>query len=323
MSIVYRIFYETIDTEKIAIYGFAFLKNQYTCFMKIMTKELVNKTIPERQILGHKGTYGHVLVIGGSQWYRGASIFASMAALKIGAGLCTLASLEKVLQSASIICPELLFFPLKENEGCITYKKTLDKKIQQATIVVLGCGIGGAAGIPFFTKSCIKKVVALCKQYSIPLILDADGLNFLASQKNICLPEKTVLTPHPKEMARLMNISAQEVLNNPTETAKLAAKKYRAVVVLKCAKNYITDGENLWITDTGNSALSKGGSGDVLAGIIAGLLSQGEFSLPLVASACFIHGRAGTLASKKETEYSVLARTIIDHIPEVLAEIQT
>ena len=289
--------------------------------MEMVTKELVKTIFPKRQVLGHKGTYGHVVVIGGSKWYRGASIFASMASLKMGAGLCTLASIEKVLQTASFLCPELLFFPLKEKKGCIVQKKSLKKKIQLAGAVVLGCGIGRENSIPFLTKCCIKNVISLCKKFSIPLILDADGLNFLSTQKNIQLPQKTVLTPHPKEMARLLNLSVKDVMENPAKIAQDAAKKYSSVVVLKCSKNYITDGENLLITDSGNSALSKGGSGDVLAGMIAGSLSQGEFSVPLVACACYLHGRAGKIASENLTEYSVFARDIIDAIPRVLLEV--
>lgn len=253
--------------------------------------------IPKRYNESHKGTYGTVLNVSGSQEYSGAAILSSISALKTGCGKVILCSTKNTLKAASFQCPELVLIERK------------NLTLNEISSVILGCGLSqDKDAVKIF-----KKTINLIDK--IPLIIDADGLNIL-SKYNFELPQNTILTPHPKEMARLMNLSSlEEVLNNPQKILESCVDKYSATVVLKTHKTMVMNKDkSLYINNTGNSALSKAGSGDVLAGIIGSLLAQKLNCFEAAKTGVYIHGLAGELASQDLSEYSVLASDLFNYI---------
>ncbi len=241
-----------------------------------------------------------MLNIAGSKYMPGAAYLSSVAALKIGCGYCFLASCDEVIKAVSAQTQNIVFVPLNEI------------KKQKPDVLEIGCGITTGAKKLFITA-----IKTFC---NIPVVIDADGLNIL-SKLDIKLPQKTVLTPHPKEASRLLNIPLDAILNDTEYYAKEITKKYNCTTVLKthntvvCSKNY-----EIYINNTGNSALAKAGSGDVLTGMIAGLLAQGMSEFEASKAAVYLHGLVAELASAKLTEYSVMAKDVIDFIPNALAK---
>lgn len=255
-----------------------------------------NIVLPERKQNSNKGTFGTVLNISGSLEYSGAGVLSGISALKSGAGKVVLCSTPNTLECASFQCPELVLI------------KRDNLNFEGITSVILGCGLSqNDDAVNIFEKT--LENIGNC-----PIVIDADGLNILA-KKQYKLPENTVLTPHPKEMSRLMKISTEEVLKNPEKIISECVEKYCSTVVLKMHNTLVMDkNKNLYKNTTGNSALAKAGSGDVLAGIIGGLLAQGLDCFNASKTGVYIHGLAGELASEDLSEYSVLASDLIDYI---------
>ena len=214
----------------------------------------------------------------------GAAYLSSVSALKIGCGYCFLCSQESVLSTVANQTQNVVFVPYKD----------LQKQLKTADVVSIGCGLSTS----FCARQIFKKVMAHVGE--IPVVIDADGLNILA-KVDCKLPKKVILTPHPTEAARLLNLKTEDVLRDVQISAKEIAQKYDCVVALKTYNTVVTDGENIYINKTGNSALAKAGSGDVLTGMIAGLLAQGMDLFEATKSAVYLHGLSGELASKKLT----------------------
>lgn len=261
--------------------------------------------LPKRPENSNKGTFGHVLNVAGSEFYTGAAYFSSVSALKVGCGLVTLASAPTVLKTVGALCPDIIFMPAEK------IKKDFLEKFQAVSI---GCGLG-VNGDKLF-----RKVLKLMENSKIPLVIDADGLNILSKGKYIFSPlQNTILTPHPKEMARLMSVNVEEILEKPEFWVKKCVEKYSATVVLKMHKTLVADIKgNFYENDTGNSALSHGGTGDVLCGMLSGFIAQGENVFDACCLAVYLHGLAAELASKELTEYSVLASDLINYIPKAI-----
>lgn len=254
--------------------------------------------LPPRKQNSNKGTFGKVLNIAGSKYMPGAAYLSSVAALKTGCGYCFLASCDDVIKSVAAQTQNIVFVPLREI------------KKQSPDVLAIGCGI---------TTRSQKLFKTAIKTFSdIPTVIDADGLNIL-SEHNIKLPEKVILTPHPKEASRLLNLPLDEILKDTEFYAKEITTKYNCTTVLKthntvvCSKSY-----EIYKNTTGNSALAKAGSGDVLTGMIAGLLAQGMSEFDAAKLAVYLHGLSGELASEKLTEYSVMASDLIDYIPTAI-----
>ena len=257
--------------------------------------------LPPRKQDSHKGTYGKVLNIAGSKYMPGAAYLSSVSALKIGCGYCFLISEESVLQTVANQTQNIVFAPISD----------IKKQLKTANVVSIGCGLSTS----FRAKQIFKKVMN--NVGNIPVIIDADGLNILSKQKTK-LPKQLILTPHPTEAARLMQITTEEILQDTKYWAKEISKKYNCVAVLKSHQTIVCQGENIYTNTSGNSALAKAGSGDVLAGIIAGLLAQGMDLWEACKTGVYLHGLCGEYASKKLTEYGVMASDLISLIPEVL-----
>lgn len=293
--------------------------NEEFCIQKDFVREL----LPKRQQNSHKGTYGSVLNIAGSVNYSGAAFLSSVSALKIGAGYVTVACCKTVADSLRALSPDIVLLPLEEKDGGIAsheYKKVL-KILPKYTAISIGCGLSSINYSQKNIEKFIKKLFAEIKNIKIPIIIDADGLNIISKLNITVLPENTILTPHPKELSRLLSINPNEIATDRVKYAKLAAKKFNAVVVLKGNQSIVTDGNEIFINPTGNSALSKAGAGDVLTGIISGLAAQGLSTLYSAVCGVYIHGLTGELASKELSEYSTNASDLLPCISKALKEL--
>lgn len=295
-------------------------------------KNYFKNILPKRPENSHKGTFGHVLNIAGSEFYTGAAYFSSISALKVGCGLVTLASAPTALRTVRALCPDLIFAPIEK----IISNKGFQPLVHKYQAISIGCGLSQESKV----VKIFKKVINLLKDSDIPVVIDADGLNILSrhcetgvsgfdikfahkqSRSHLQLPQKLVLTPHPKELARLLDVKVEDILSKPELWAKKCCEKYNCMTVLKLHKTIVADNSgNCYINNTGNSALSHGGSGDVLTGMISGFLAQGVKIFDACCLAVYLHGLAGELASKELTEYSTLSSDLVNYIPHALKTI--
>ena len=259
--------------------------------------------LPIRDDNSNKGTFGKVLNISGSKYMRGAAYLSSLAALKIGCGYVILCSEDDVLNSVSYLLPEVVLSPLKN----------LKNNLKTSDVILLGCGLSQTHK----ATSIVKTVLA--SKINKPLIIDADGLNILSKIKKIKLNESTVLTPHPKEASRLLNCELDKIISNPKDSALELSKKYECNIVLKGHNTVVcSNQQEIYINQTGNSALSKAGTGDILAGMIAGLIAQGLTPFEGAKTGVYLHGLAGELAGKELTNYSVLASELVRYFPNAI-----
>ncbi len=266
--------------------------------------------MPYREQISNKGTFGKVLNISGSNNYIGAAYLSTISVLKVGAGLVALASTPKVINSVSCLLPEAVYIE----------RKFVLKKINDFTTILIGCGLGvEPSSCNFF-----KRIIAELQKETKPIVIDADGLNLLACTK-VKFSDKSnvILTPHPLEASRLLGCELEEVLSDLEKSAKLITEKYNVVTVLKTNRTVVCDKKgSIYVNNFGNSALAKAGSGDVLAGVISGLLAQGMESFDASKLGVYLHSRAGEIASIDLTEYSVLASDTINYLHKAIKEIQ-
>ena len=262
--------------------------------------------MPTREENSNKGTFGKVLNFCGCDNYIGAAYLATISSLKVGAGFSALASTEKVIHSVSTLLPEAVY--LSREQGL--------EDINNYTVVLIGCGLG----LKEESKKLLEDVLSSLKA-NIPLIIDADGLNLLA--KGFSISRKhTIITPHPLEASRLLGVSLNYILENLEDTAKALSVKYNCITVLKTHRTVICDTDlKIHTNQYGNSALAKAGSGDVLAGIIAGLLAQKVSPFEAAKLGVYLHSRAGEIASEELTEYSVLASDLPKYLHKAIKEI--
>lgn len=279
--------------------------------------------MPEREQNSNKGSFGKVLNFAGSKNYIGAAFLSTISAFKIGAGFVALATEKEIINSVAALVPEAVF--LTREDGL--------KYIDEFNVCAVGCGLGR----DIKSVSLFKKVISKLQKRAIPLLIDADGLNILAKlraeqDKDVLALQNRVyhkdseapsyiLTPHPLEAARLLSASLGEVLSDIEGAAKNISEKYNCITVLKTHRTIIATKDNVYINQHGNSALAKAGSGDVLAGIIAGLLAQKMDLFEASKLGVYLHSRAGEIASEELTEYSVSASDILKYLPKAIKEI--
>ncbi|WP_462408793.1 NAD(P)H-hydrate dehydratase [Neobacillus sp. Marseille-QA0830] len=284
---------------------------------KIITDSLVRNAIPARPQNGHKGTFGHVLVIGGSRQFVGAPVFAAKAALHSGAGLVTLAVPDCIYPMAAAQNPESLFVPLADRDGhfAIQALEELIPLLPQFDSIAIGPGIGRFTGGEEWLLGLIG---ALTHQ---SLVVDADALYLLRNDLDIIrrFEGKVIFTPHPGEMARLLNKSVKDVESDRIEIAKTFARTNHVYLLLKGHRSIIAspDGQ-VYINPHGHDALGKGGSGDVLTGMTASFLAQGTDPLKALISASYLHARAGEEKAKSLSHYGVVPLDIIDGVKDLL-----
>ncbi|MFZ0661108.1 MAG: NAD(P)H-hydrate dehydratase [Acidobacteriaceae bacterium] len=261
----------------------------------------------------NKGMYGHVLVVGGAKGKSGAPSMASLAALRAGAGLVTAAVSESILPMVAGVAPELMTIPLKEDAagdidaGRVDFDELLEKK----TVLAVGPGLGQELGAEKFLLELMARV-------RVPMVLDADALNLLARHREKLDGDgrTLVLTPHPGEMARLAGMSIREVQAAREPLAREFAVKHKLTLVLKGWRTLIAhpDGE-VAVNTTGNPAMAKGGSGDILTGIVAAMVAQYPDRLAdAVNAAVYLHGLAADLAVRERDEHTLLATDIVAHL---------
>ena len=270
----------------------------------------IKQFLPKRPTESHKGMFGHVLNIAGSEFYTGAAYFSSIAPLKVGCGRITLAAPDTVLKTVSALTPDVILSPLtrvKENIKSGNYEA-----------VSVGCGLS----VNEETIELFSELIKVLSELLTPVVVDADGLNILSGLKTIKLPVNTVLTPHPKELSRLMETGVDNILLQPEIWVRKCCEKYNCTTVLKLHRTLIADNNgNFYVNNTGNSALAHGGSGDVLCGMISGFLAQGMNCFEASALAVYLHGKAGEIGAKELTEYSVLASDLLKYIPKAIKSI--
>jgi len=287
--------------------------------LEVITKNDLHTLWVPRPWDAHKGLFGHVLVMGGSTGKGGAAAMAGIAAMRVGAGLTTAATPKSVLPTVAGFAPELMTVPLPENEAgaiAISSQESAIKKILAGkTVVAIGPGISRAPE----AEQSVHAIVAHAK---VPVVIDADGLNAFEGKANLLNGKQRplVLTPHPKEMARLTGLSVDEIESNRAEIARKFATEHRLILVLKGHRTLVADPEGtVWVNMTGNPAMAKGGSGDVLTGMVAGFIAQSPDHLfNAVLAAVHIHGLSGDLAATSLGERSVLAEDIIQQIPHAI-----
>lgn len=282
-----------------------------------MTPSVI-KTVPQlpaRSLQSHKGEFGRVLVVAGSLGMAGAAGLTGKAALRSGAGLVRIAAPKGVSSVVASYEPAYTTIPLpQEREGKIAENALpiLLKAAETSDVIALGPGLGTSRAL----RSIVGQVIALDGRR---IVIDADGLNNLAQWHN--WPERKqadlILTPHPGEMRRLWaRIFRHEMPEDRVEQALAFAQHTGSKLVLKGAQSVVTDGQSVYINDTGNPGMATGGSGDVLTGVIAALLAQGLSSLDAAILGTHVHGLAGDIAAQSLGQVSLIASDLIDALPQ-------
>lgn len=289
----------------------------------IMTDdEMVFSSIKRRPLNSNKGTFGRLLCVVGSKEYPGAAVMSTMGALRTGAGITTVVTTERVENMILSRVPEATFYTLPENEnGRIDISNEQDKDrfeglIKSASAVLVGCGIGRG-------EDADKLVEFILKKAECTVILDADALYSIAIHPEYLLLAKktTILTPHMGEMARIVEKTVPEVIEKRIDYACETARRFRSIIVLKDATTMIAaPNGDVYFNTTGNPGMSKGGSGDVLAGIISSLSAQGFIETASAVSGVYIHGLAGDKAAEELSQYGMLPTDIPNYMCKVFAE---
>ncbi len=281
--------------------------------ISIIDNDILKNLKQHRKPDAHKGDFGTLLSITGCDRMRGASVMSSMSALRSGLGLLTVASSWTCLNNISYHIPEAITLPLSaDNEGYMLFdenKDIIEKAMKNAKSILIGCGMG-------VTDNTRKLTEFIIENSECPVIIDADGINCISSDIDILLRKKNniIITPHPKEMSRLLKTSTGIIQKNRIETAIRFAEKYNITVVLKGAGTVIADSGNCMVNTTGNAGMSRGGSGDVLAGIIASLVAQGYSSFNACVYGSYIHGLAGDITAEKMGYEAMLPTDIINNL---------
>lgn len=266
--------------------------------------------LPVRQSRSHKGLYGHLLVVAGSRSMTGAAVFCGRSAYKMGTGLVDIAIPEVAAPVIQMSLPEAITTPYPEEE----IERVLDKAAR-ASAIVAGPGLSQGAYVLLLLQALIQKAPK-----EVPLVLDADALNWLAKDETLKqgLKERgghTILTPHMGEASRLLHKPVEEIMAQPLEAVRELTEQYHSVAVLKDAMTLAaTPQGDIFYNSTGNNGMSTAGSGDVLAGMIGGLCAQGIPVFQAAYTGVYLHGAAGDLARQEKGAYGMTASDIVDHI---------
>ena len=275
-----------------------------------LNHEAVLSILPDRAVDAHKGDFGKILLLCGSKGYTGAAYLAAQACLRSGAGLVFLGVPESIYQIEAVKLNEAIVFSLPDEDGKLSAAAIPEilERLPKMDAVLIGPGLGQSEGV----VQVVKKVLECA---ACPVVLDADGINVMVAHKDI-LRERTnatILTPHAGEFARLGGDAGQRIA-----AAEAMAKDLGCILLLKGHGTVITDGTNTYINPTGNPGMAVGGSGDVLAGIIAALLGQGIEPLQAAACGAWIHGAAGDICAAEIGQYGMLPTDMVNVLPRLL-----
>lgn len=290
--------------------------------LNVITAHDFAPLIGPRPADSNKGKYGHVLVVGGSVGKAGSVAMAGMSALRAGAGLATVATPKSVLPTVAGFHPELMTEPLTETRaGAIAAgaEARLDALVKGKTVLAIGPGISRYPETAELVRSLVGKS-------DIPTVLDADGLNAFEGQTNGLSGKGRVLviTPHPGEMARLAGCSTADVQQDRLGVARKFAREHELIVVLKGNRTLVVqpDGE-AWVNTTGNPGMSTGGTGDILTGMVAGMIAQHPKDVLLaVCAAVHLHGLAGDVIRESVGEHSMVATDLLRGLPDAFLRAQ-
>lgn len=281
---------------------------EYTAVFKDSAEDVLPKRLPST----NKGSFGRLLNIAGSLYYCGAAAMSTKAALRMGTGLCTLAAPISVVKILASAIHETTYLPLSEDENGFISENCSEKIAEilpKMNAVSIGCGLGNSENTRVLTEFVIKN--AKC-----PIIIDADGINSISRNIDVLKARTgdTVITPHPLEFSRISGLSVNEIQRDRISAAKAFSQKYGVAVLLKGAYTVIADGKEVYVNASGNAALAKGGSGDVLTGIIAAMLAQGVPAVRAAVEGAYIHGKTADELVKKMPPRKVLAGDIIENL---------
>ncbi len=291
---------------------------------EMVDEEMARSLLPQRPLQANKGSFGRTLIIAGSINYTGAAYLASSGALRVGTGLVTLAmatSLQPILASK---LTEVTYLPLPEAQRGIispSAARLIHQNLNNYDTLLLGCGLGQSRA----TAEFIENTLLRAKTIPLPLVLDADALNTLARIPEWWrrLTDDAILTPHPGEMARLAGVSVAEVQMDRLGIAKRAASAWNKTIVLKGAYTVITTADGRTRTyPVANPGLASAGTGDVLSGIIAGLLAQGLSLFDAASLGVFLHGEAGEMVKAKLGDAGMLASDLLPILPLVIKQLK-
>lgn len=289
--------------------------------LELITPRDIREMAAPRPRDSNKGMYGHVLVIGGALGKAGAAGMAGMAALRAGAGLVTVATAQSVLPTVAGYAPELMTEPLPETEaGTISLRAReygrLEGIIKGKTVLAIGPGISRQTE----TSELVRVLV---KTSPLPMVLDADGLNAFEGRAQDLSGRPLVITPHPGEMARLAQLPIKQIQENRLQVARDFATRHGITTVLKGNRTLVAlaDGE-VWVNPTGNPGMATGGMGDILTGLVAGMLGQTKNATTAVLSAVYLHGLAGDVACEKTGEQPLIATDLLGALPEAFRRVR-
>lgn len=279
--------------------------------MEILDSERVRSYFPPRRREAHKGDFGKILLLCGSEGYTGAAALAAMGALRTGAGLVYLGTSRCVYPILAGKLLEPVVFPLPDDGKGYGPEAVAEvrRRMNNMDALLIGCGMGQGSGAWEVLK-------AVLSEFEKPVILDADGINLLSRHIDF-LRERTgvtVLTPHAGEFARLTGYFPKDRVRE----AQAFAREYNCILVLKGAGSVITDGSRVFENPTGNPGMAVGGSGDVLAGMTVSLVGQGIPPLEAAACAAYLHGAAGDLCARELGEYAMLPGDLLSALPRLL-----
>jgi NAD(P)H-hydrate epimerase len=290
--------------------------------LNLITPREIAPLVGPRPLAANKGNFGHVLVIGGSVGKGGSVAMAGMAALRSGAGLSTVATPKSALATVAGFHPEVMTEPLDETDaGTISTRagERMDALIKAMTVLAVGPGISRNPETSDFVRSLVVK----CKT---PIVLDADGLNaFEGRAGELNGKGRTlVITPHPGEMARLTGSTVAAVQRDRIYVARTFAREHELIVVLKGHRTLIAHPDGtVWVNTTGNPGMATGGTGDILTGMVSGLIAQNrEHVVETVIAAVHLHGLAGDVARESVGEHSLVATDLVTALPEAFRRVR-
>ncbi|MDW7998255.1 MAG: NAD(P)H-hydrate dehydratase [Thermodesulfovibrio sp.] len=288
--------------------------------ISLIERDFVRSLVPPRPKYSHKTRYGHVLVVAGSTGKTGAAVMTAKAAMRTGSGLVTMAipaSLKFIFQSKVL---EEMVLPLPCTVNTLSKEalpEIMDFVKEKANSVAFGPGVGVNEDVEII----LRELILNCPH---PIVIDADGITVLSRILNVVKDSKSeiILTPHPGELSRLINISVKEIEKQRIDIAQKVAKDFNVVVVLKGVPTVIAEPQGrAYLNTTGNPGMATGGSGDVLTGIIASLIGQGLSPFYASLLGVYLHGLSGDIASRKKGFHGLIAGDIIEALPEAFIEL--
>lgn len=284
-----------------------------------ITSEMVKSLLPARPADANKGTFGHLLSVCGSMNMPGSAVLAASAAVRMGVGLVTAAFPMAAYNAIAPHLTEPLLCPLLSDENGFLSSNSyfgISDRLEKASACLIGCGLGQTKD----TRIIVREMLIHSQK---PIVLDADGINIIAGNINVlnAVSCPIVITPHPGEMARLCQISVEEVQQQRENVALWLANKTQTTVVLKGAGTIIaTPDGKCYINKTGNQGMAKGGSGDMLAGMIASLLAQGLSPEASAICGVYLHGAAGDLAASETSMRGITPSDMVRALPKLLSK---